>query len=62
MTFSSTMPNAYDTRKIAEAKIQQIGNGGGTPVVLDGTIHLPRGNDSFDCQLATLEKILQAVN
>ena len=62
MTFSSTLPNAFDSRKIAEAKWLQCLNGDSRAVVKDGTISLPQDDDSYDTPLLTLEKIVQSLN
>ena len=63
LTFSSTEPSAFDTKKIAQAKWNQIKSVGASPVVTQDFIaYSTTANEPFDTPVITLEKILQKLN
>lgn len=63
LTFSSTEPSAFDTRKILQAKWNQVLSSTATPVVTQDSIaYSTTDNEAFDCKNITYGKILQKLN
>ena len=61
-TFSSTKPNAYDTRRIAKGKLLQIENGNELAVNVGGTVSISStDNQPYDTPVVTVQKILQQI-
>lgn len=64
LEFSSTRPDAFDTKKIAYAKWNQIVNGDKKAVLVpNSTIGFSQTyNEAYDTKVITVEKRLQTLN
>ena len=63
LTFSSTEPSAFDTRKILTFKWNQVLTDGPTPIVTqDAIAYSTTDNEAFDVKNITLGKIVQKLN